>query len=50
MSEIGQKELKEFYGKLADKPLEPTDEYYVPFHEQGNSPDDPISVLFTRID
>ncbi len=48
--EITKKDLKEFYNKLADKPLDPSDPFYVPFLEQGSDHGDPITELFTRID
>lgn len=47
MSKEIQKRLKSFYNNLADRPLEPSDEYYVPFLEKN--PGDPIKNLRTKI-
>ncbi|MGD0210502.1 MAG: hypothetical protein ABSC14_05925, partial [Desulfomonilia bacterium] len=47
MSKEIQKRLKSFYNNLADRPLEPSDEYYVPFLEKH--PGDPIKNLRTKI-
>jgi hypothetical protein len=41
--------LKEFYNRLADRPLEPTDAFYEPFVESMSSEMDPIDALATRI-
>jgi hypothetical protein len=40
--------LKRFYQNLRDRPLNPTDPYYVPYLEQDPS-EDPIAHLCTRI-
>ena len=41
--------LKEFYNRLTDKPLEPTDKFYEPFVETLGKDSDPIGDLATRI-
>ncbi len=41
------KELKAFYNALDDKPLEPTDVFYLPFLQDSDS--DPIAELANRI-
>lgn len=41
--------LKEFFNKLADHPVEPTDPEYVPILEEHSKETDPIKAMATRI-
>jgi energy-coupling factor transporter ATP-binding protein EcfA2 len=47
MDKMTQGRMKQFYNNLNDRPLEPNDDYYVPFLER--TPGDPIKNLYQKI-
>lgn len=49
MNTDAKSRLKRLYQALADRPLEPTDPFYVPYMTEDQSEPDPVSRIFTDI-